>query len=53
MENKEYTGILKNAEKKEEEKNIKGSVICKAKDCINLLYKNYSTSNPEYCQECC
>ena len=53
MKAKEYTGILKDAEKKEEEKNIKGSVICKAKDCINLLYKNYSTSKPEYCQECC
>ena len=53
MKEKEYTVILKDAEKKEEGKNIKGNVICKAKDCINLLYKNYSTSNSEYCQECC
>jgi hypothetical protein len=53
MENKEYTEILNHAEKKEEQKNIKGSIICKAKDCINLLYKNYSTSKPEYCQDCC
>ena len=53
MENKEYKEILNHAEKKEEEKNLKGTIICKAKDCINLLYKNSSTSKSEYCQECC
>ena len=31
---------------------LKGTVICKAKDCDKYLYKNQSTSNPEYCMEC-
>ena len=52
MENKEYTEILNHAEKENVEY-IKGIIICKAKDCINILYKNYSTSKPEYCEECC
>jgi len=50
MENKEYTEILEYAE---DSLSIKGTIICKAKNCINLLYKNYSTSKPEYCEECC
>jgi hypothetical protein len=31
---------------------LKGTVICKAKDCDKYLYKNQSSSNPEYCMEC-
>jgi len=31
---------------------LKGKVICKAKKCNNYLYKNRSTTNPEYCMEC-
>ena len=41
---------------KEEERKkrdlLKGTVICKAKKCNKYLYKNQSTSNPEYCMEC-
>ena len=40
-------------EKKEEKKNsIKGTIICKATDCNNYLYKNHSQSNNEYCFDC-
>jgi len=31
---------------------IKGSIICKAKDCNKYLYKNQSSSNPQYCMDC-
>ena len=31
---------------------IKGSIICKAKDCNKYLYKNQSASNPQYCMDC-
>ena len=36
-----------------EKKNmLKGTIICKAKKCNKYLYKNQSTSNPEYCMDC-
>ena len=49
-----YKGIEDYIEKKKEEKKdlLKGTVICKAKKCNNYLYKNQSTSNPEYCMDC-
>ena len=31
---------------------IKGSIICKAKDCNKYLYKNQSANNPQYCMDC-
>ena len=31
---------------------IKGSIICKAKDCNKYLYKNQSEINPQYCMDC-
>ena len=31
---------------------IKGSIICKAKDCNKYLYKNQSAINPQYCMDC-
>jgi len=31
---------------------LKGTVICKAKNCENHLYKNESSSLPGYCQDC-
>ena len=37
---------------KEKNNLLKGTVICKAKKCNKYLYKNQSTSNPEYCMEC-
>ena len=54
MKIKDYKGIEDYIEKKKEEKKdlLKGTVICKAKDCDKYLYKNQSTSNPEYCMEC-
>ena len=36
-----------------EKKNLmKGTTICKAKNCNEPLYKNQSTSNKEYCSDC-
>ena len=36
-----------------EKKNMmKGTTICKAKNCNEPLYKNQSTSNKEYCLNC-
>ena len=54
MKIKDYKGIEDYIEKKKEEKKdlLKGTVICKAKKCNKYLYKNQSTSNPEYCMEC-
>ena len=56
MKIKDYKGIEDYIEKKEEERKkrdlLKGTVICKAKKCNKYLYKNQSTSNPEYCMEC-
>ena len=56
MKAKDYKGIEDYIEKKEEERKkrdlLKGTVICKAKMCNKYLYKNQSTSNPEYCMEC-
>ena len=54
MKAKDYKGIEDYIEKKKEEKKdlLKGTVICKAKKCNKYLYKNQSTSNPEYCMEC-
>ena len=31
---------------------LKGVVFCKAKKCMNSLYKNESGSLPGYCQDC-
>ena len=31
---------------------LKGVVFCKAKKCMNSLYKNESSSLPGYCQDC-
>ena len=56
MKIKDYKGIKDYMEKKEEERKkrdlLKGTVICKAKMCNKYLYKNQSSSNPEYCMEC-
>ena len=54
MKIKDYKGIEDYIEKKKEEKKdlLKCTVICKAKKCNKYLYKNQSTSNPEYCMEC-
>ena len=36
-----------------EKKNMmKGTTICKAKNCNETVYKNQSTSNKEYCSDC-
>ena len=37
---------------KEKNNLLKGTVICKAKNCDKYLYKNQSSSNPEYCMDC-
>ena len=41
---------------KEEDKvsnvDLKGSTICKAKDCNNALYGWTSTKDPKYCMDC-
>lgn len=54
MKAKEYKGIEDYIKRKNEKKNelIKGSIICKAKDCNKYLYKNQSASNPQYCMDC-
>ena len=54
MNNRDYKGIEDYMKKKNEEKNqlIKGTIICKAKNCNNYLYKNQSQSNREYCSDC-
>ena len=31
---------------------LKGVVFCKAKKCMNSLYKNESSSFKGYCQDC-
>ena len=31
---------------------IKGIILCKAKDCEQFLYKNESSSFKGYCQDC-
>jgi len=36
----------------EKKKLIKGTVICKAKNCNNFLYKNQSSCDPGYCSHC-
>ena len=54
MKAKEYKGIEDYIKRKSEKKNqlIKGSIICKAKDCNKYLYKNQSAINPQYCMDC-
>ena len=54
MKAKEYKGIEDYIKRKNEKKNelIKGSIICKAKDCNKYLYKNQSANNPQYCMDC-
>ena len=31
---------------------LKGTVICKSKNCSKYLYKNQSPNKPEYCMDC-
>ena len=51
--NETFDELLAIEKKKEEKKDLlKGTVICKAKKCNKYLYKNQSTSNPEYCMDC-
>ena len=54
MKAKEYKGIEDYIKRKNEKKNelIKGTIICKAKDCNKYLYKNQSANNPQYCMDC-
>jgi len=44
--------FINNSVKEKKKDLLKGTVICKAKKCNKYLYKNQSTSNPEYCMEC-
>jgi hypothetical protein len=39
-------------EKKIPKIDLKGVVFCKAKKCMNSLYKNESSSFKGYCQDC-
>ena len=54
MKLKEYTNIHDYIKIKKEEKKqmLKGTVICKAKNCNNYLYKNQSSSDRRYCIYC-
>ena len=54
MKLKEYTNIHDYIKIKKEEKKqiLKGTVICKAKNCNNFLYKNQSSCDPRYCSHC-
>ena len=54
MKLKEYTNIHDYIKIKKEEKKqiLKGTVICKAKNCDNFLYKNQSSCDPRYCSHC-
>ena len=54
MKVKDYKGIEDYMKKKNEEKNqlIKGTIICKAKNCNNYLYKNQSPCDSRYCVDC-
>jgi acetyl-CoA carboxylase beta subunit len=50
--NETFDELLEIEKKEEKKKMLKGTVICKAKNCSNFLYKNNSSSNIEYCSEC-
>ena len=54
MKLKEYTNKHDYIKIKKEEKKqiLKGTVICKAKNCNNFLYKNQSSCDPRYCSHC-
>ena len=67
MKAKDYKGIEDYIKKREEKfiktkikfinqtsKNqlIKGTIICKAKNCDNYLYKNQSPCDSRYCVDC-
>ena len=52
MKAKKYINAEKYIKEKNNLKDLKGVVICKAKKCDKFLYSNSSTSNPEYCQDC-
>ena len=54
MKLKEYTNIQDYIKIKKEEKKqiLKGTVICKAKNCDNFLYKNESSNDRRYCIYC-
>jgi len=43
---------IEEANKQEKKKLIKGTIICKAKNCNNFLYKNQSSCDPRYCSHC-
>jgi acetyl-CoA carboxylase beta subunit len=50
--NETFDELLEIEKREEKKKMLKGTVICKAKNCSNFLYKNNSSSNIEYCSEC-
>ena len=54
MKAKDYKGIEDYIKRKKEKKNqlIKGTIICKAKNCNNYLYKNQSPCDSRYCVDC-
>ena len=55
MKAKDYKGIEDYIKQKDIEKKkrmLKGTIICKAKNCNNFLYKNQSSCDPRYCSHC-
>ena len=53
MKAKKYINAEQYIKEKNNLKDLKGVIICKAKKCDKFLYNNASTSKPEYCQDCC
>ena len=47
-----FDELLEIEKEQEKKKLIKGTIICKAKNCNNYLYKHQSTLNTEYCLDC-